>query len=215
MKIGLDGAYAVAENRDRVKSGKGTQDCGVCGRVGYARDVISMLATDYPQWNLSVYTPKIGRRRRLRLIDELYNVEYRLPAPSGFTGRLWRLFGITNCLLPDKVDVYHGLNGELPLNIASAHVPSVVTVSDTAIFDRGAGVSEVWKKVRRYVMMESCRNATVIIADTPEVKCSLMKRLGIDGSKIDVVPPSGLTAQALEGVYKKAIELFNQSSTKR
>ncbi len=94
MKIGLDGVNAVANNGDS-------------GQI----KVIETLATDYPQCTLAVYTPKVSRKTRLNLIDSLHNADYHLPAPSGFQGRLWRLFGITNCLQPDKIDVYHGLNG--------------------------------------------------------------------------------------------------------
>ena len=199
MKIGLDGAYTLRT--------------GSSGRRNYSLDVIKLLATDYPQYSLSVYTPKISRKTRLDLIDRLHNAEYRLPAPSGFTGRLWQLFGITNCLLPDKIDVYHGLNGELPLNIAASHVPSVVTIGYTGSLPSVAGVFDIAGRLRRYVMTMSCRNATIVIAPSEEVKSDLMRLSGIEDDRIEVIPPAALTARSLVGVYEKAIEVFRTTSS--
>lgn len=198
MRIGIDGAKAVAGEREF-----------------YTREVIGLLATDFPQYSLSVYTPKVNRKTRLDLIDELHNVEYRLPAPSGFSGRMWQLFGITNCLLPDKIDVYHGLNGELPLNIAAAHVPAVLTVSDTSWIDSHEGMLDVSRKFRRYVMTASCRNATLILAGSDDIKKELSERLGIEELKVEVCPSESLTAGALLSAYKKAIERFHEINRSR
>ena len=67
---------------------------------------------------------------RLSAIDSFFNTEFRLPPEMGLTGSLWRSFGITNHLRADRVDVYHGLSNELPLNIRMAGLPSVVTIHD-------------------------------------------------------------------------------------
>ncbi len=198
MNIGLDGAYAIKSGSDKDN---------FVERSEYVAHVIETLATDYPQSRLFVYTPKLSRKTRLNLIDDLHNAEYRLPAPSGFTGRMWCIFGITNCLQADKVEVYHGLNGELPLNISSAHVPAVVTVreSDIALFDAPLGLFEVVQKIRRYILRNSWRNATFIIVSSEEHKSTLMKRFAIEESKIEVIPVAGHTAVTLMSLYQKAI----------
>ncbi len=225
MKIGIDGAYALAGNYRNGKSkapGANDTELASLGREEKTREVIESLATDYPNYSLLIYTPKVGRKTRLSLIDELHNAEYRLPAPSGFTGRMWRLFGITNCLLPDKIDVYHGINGELPLNIAAGHVPTVVTVSNADIFDtpaqkteagmyevkKPAGIFEIGKRIEQYVKRESWKNSTLIIAASTAVELALTANYGIEDSKIIVIPPSRQTAEALMGAYTKAIALF-------
>lgn len=193
MKIGIDGSYALAGNK---------------GNEEMTCKVIEMLATDYPHYCMLVYTPKLERKTRLSLIDELHNAEYRLPAPSGFTGRMWQLFGITNCLLPDKVDVYHGINGELPLNIDAGHVPAVVTVSDSDIFDTPAGIFELGKRFDQYVKKKAWNKATLIIAGSQEVKTILTEHFCIEESKILVIPASAQTAETLVAAYTQAILFF-------
>lgn len=202
MNIGLDGAYAIKSGSDKDN---------FVERSEYVAHVIETLATDYPQSRLFVYTPKLSRKTRLNLIDDLHNAEYRLPAPSGFTGRMWRIFGITNCLQADKVEVYHGLNGELPLNISSAHVPTVVTIreEDLAPFDATLGLFDVVEKFKRYILKESWRNATLIIVSSEEHRCILSERFGIGRDRIEVVPASESKAGLLMSLYQKAIASFS------
>ena len=202
MNIGLDGAYAIKSGSDKDN---------FVERSEYVAHVIETLATDYPQSRLFVYTPKLSRKTRLNLMDDLYDAEYRLPAPSGFTGRLWRLFGITNCLQADKIEVYHGLNGELPLNISSAHVPAVVTVRevDLSLFDATLGLFDVVEKFKRYILKESWRNATLIIVSSEEHRCILSERFGIGRDRIEVVPSSEPKAGLLMSLYQKAIASFS------
>lgn len=63
---------------------------------------------------LLVYAPEMRANPLLAPIKARGNVEFRFPGQVGFRGSLWRTFGITNHLLADKIDVYHGLSNELP-----------------------------------------------------------------------------------------------------
>lgn len=172
--------------------------------------VIETLATDYPQCTLAVYTPKVSRKTRLNLIDSLHNADYHLPAPSGFQGRLWRLFGITNCLQPDKIDIYHGLNGELPLNIAAAHVPTVVSITEADLQPLRKKGGWPRSHLKLYLLSESLRNATRIIADSDETKRILKEAYGIACEKINVITDRQPSASSLMTVYEAAIDTFNK-----
>lgn len=191
MNIGFDGMYATNGSNDSER---------------YTRFVIEEFATDYPEHRLYVYTPNITKKTRLKLIDDLHNVEYRLPAASGFQGGLWRAFGITNCLQSDKVELYHGLNGVLPLNIAAAHVPTVLSIHEP---DHHRSDVEMtwWKKtfaLHRVGM--SARDATRIIVYSDNTRTELYDRYGIDRGKVDIIDINRNISEQLMEIYHKAME---------
>ena len=157
------------------------------GLGNYSRLVIESVAEEYPDSHLLLYTPKLKDNPRLKRIREYHNVEFRLPAPSGFRGSLWRSFGITNCLQADKVDIFHGLSNELPLNIASSHIPSVVTMHDVIYRRLPEEYSFIDRKLYDWKYGASCRNATRIIAVSERTKNDIVEIYGISPDKIDVV----------------------------
>lgn len=172
MKIGFDGKRAVSN---------------MTGLGNYSRLVIEQLAENYPQDSLYVYTPKLKENPRLSLIRSLPNVEFRLPSGSGFSGSLWRTFGVTNNLRADKVDIYHGLSNELPLNILSAGVPSVVTMHDVIYRRMPECYSAIDRRIYDFKYGRSCRNATRIIAVSERTRQDVVELYGVDPDKVDVV----------------------------
>ncbi len=172
MRIGFDGKRAVSN---------------MTGLGNYSRLVIGEIAENYPEDSIYVYTPKLKANPRLKKIESLKNVEFRLPAGSGFGGSLWRTFGVTNCLLPDKVDVYHGLSNELPLNIASSGVPSVLTMHDVIYRRMPECYSAIDRRLYDFKYGRSCRNATRIIAISQRTKEDIVELYGVDPEKVDIV----------------------------
>ena len=172
MIIGYDGKRAVNN---------------MTGLGNYSRLVIEGIAEENPGDTLLLYTPKKGDTPRLDKIRSLNNVEFRYPAPQGLKGSAWRTFGITNHLRADKVDIFHGLSNELPLNIRSGGVPSVVTMHDV-IYRR---LPECYKPLDRRIYDfkygRSCRNADHIIAVSQRTKDDVADLYGIDPEKITVV----------------------------
>lgn len=172
MKIGFDGKRAVAN---------------MTGLGNYSRFVIEGLAQAYPDDTMLVYTPKMESSPRLKALLDMSNVEFRFPAPQGLKGGLWRTFGITNHLRADGVDIFHGLSNELPLNIKSGGVPSILTMHDV-IYRR---MPECYKPVDRwlydYKYGKSCRNADRIIAVSNRTKEDIVELYGIDPDKVTVI----------------------------
>lgn len=172
MVIGYDGKRAVSN---------------MTGLGNYSRLVIESVAETYPDSRLLVYTPKLTDNPRLATIRSLHNVEFRLPPPQGFKGSLWRTFGITNNLRPDKVEIFHGLSNELPLNIASSGIPSVVTIHDVIYRRRPQCYNAIDRHIYDFKYGRSCRNATRIIAVSQRTKDDIVELYGIDPDKIDVI----------------------------
>lgn len=193
MNIGLDGIYATNGSSDSER---------------YTRYLIEALSTEYAEDKVYVYTPKVTKKTRWDVIDQLHNVEYRMPAASGFQGAMWRAFGITNCLQSDKVELYHGVNGILPMNIASAHLPTVVTIHEPDHEVPGR-VTSWWKRtVALHWIGASVRAATRVIVFSENIKQQLYDRFRLDLSKVDMFDAvEDTTLQTLE-VYHKAMAEF-------
>ncbi|MBD5328356.1 MAG: glycosyltransferase family 4 protein [Bacteroides sp.] len=172
MIIGYDGKRAVNN---------------MTGLGNYSRFIVEGIAEENPGDTLLLYTPKEGSGPRLDKIRKLPNVEFRYPAPQGLKGSLWRTFGITNHLRADKVDIFHGLSNELPLNIRSGGVPSVVTMHDV-IYRRLPGC---YKPIDRWMYDfkygRSCRNADHIIAVSQRTKDDVAELYDIEPEKVTVV----------------------------
>lgn len=117
MIIGFDGKRAVQNNT---------------GLGNYSRLLVEKMATIFPDNRYRVYAPRRRENPRLTSIEKLDNVAFAYPE-SGFWRRmpsLWRSWGITDRLKADTLTLYHGLSGELPLDIGRAGIPSVVTIHD-------------------------------------------------------------------------------------
>lgn len=174
MRIGYDGKRAVYNNT---------------GLGNYSRLVIDVLATRYPENEYLLYTPKLRDNRRLSPLKEFSNVEFRVPdsAVGRAAKSLWRVHGMSSQMERDGVELVHGLSGELPLNISSTGIPSVVTMHDL-IFRRHP---ECYKRIDReiydYKFRRAAMAATRIIAISQRTKLDLMQEYGIAEDKIDVV----------------------------
>ena len=172
MRIGYDGKRAVSN---------------MTGLGNYSRLVIEEIAKSYPKDQLEVYTPKMSENPRIDTIRKLPNVEFRYPAPQSLKGSLWRTFGITTHLRADKIDIFHGLSNELPLNIRSGGVPSVVTMHDV-IYRR---LPYCYKKIDRalydFKYGRSCRNADHIIAVSQRTKDDVVELYGVNPDKVSVI----------------------------
>ena len=116
MKIGYDGKRAVMNNT---------------GLGNYSRLLVDVLSKRYPENDYVLYTPVMQANKRLEPLLERPNVY--LSAPDTKLGTavssIWRVSGIAAQLERDKIQLMHGLSGELPLNLGSG-IASVVTIHD-------------------------------------------------------------------------------------
>lgn len=173
MILGFDGKRAVNN---------------LTGLGNYSRLVLETLAkADNGSHTLLIYAPEMRSNPRLDSLKSMPNVEFRFPGPVGFRGSLWRTFGISNHLLADKIDIYHGLSNELPLNIRKSGVRSVVTLHDV-IYRR---LPECYNPADRFLYDfkygRSCRNADRVIAISECTRRDAIEFYGLDEDRIDVV----------------------------
>ena len=173
MKIGFD-AKRAAQN--------------ATGLGNYSRFVIAGLSKE--EMEIRLYVPN---RRRAKLLERLPHSEHIhtvYPSP-GLWSRfpsLWRTFGITRLLEKDGIDLYHGLSGELPLNIRkAAGVKTIVTIHDLLFLRFPQGYKPIDRSIYNYKFRHACLTADHIIAVSEFTKREIIQHYGIAAPKISVV----------------------------
>lgn len=162
------------------------------GLGNYSRLVIDLMSRNdsQPSHNLTLYAPKPGKENpRLQPLLNRKNVE--LKGPTGLWRKisgLWRLRGgITDDIIADGIDLFHGLSNELPLDIRRAGIPSIVTIHDV-IFRR---CPDNYKPVDRMIYDAKWRHAvkaaTRIIAISQCTANDIEYFYGADPDKISII----------------------------
>lgn len=156
------------------------------GLGNYSRLAIRSIAERYTDSRLLLYAPAPRPNPRMKDILELPNVELKIKA-GRMPGAVWRTWGITADLRRDRPQIYHGLSNELPLNIRSAGVKSVLTMHDL-IYRR---LPYCYKPADRFLYdfkySRSCHAADRIIAVSRRTALDIVELYGVDPDKIDVV----------------------------
>jgi len=154
------------------------------GLGNYSRTLLENLAEFFPQNDYFLYasTSKETPRTKSFFDAATYQLRFSNKKPAA----LWRSFGIKKDLAKDKLDIFHGLSGELP-HLGKNRPKTIVTIHDlifrhfpkqygpinTAIYDRKAG--------------HACRTADIVIAISESTKRDLIQFYGIPEAKIEVL----------------------------
>ena len=77
---------------------------------------------------LDVTTSQSGGTAEITCSSAILTTSFRLQRDW------WRVKGVVKDLKTDGVELYHGLSGELPLGLAAAGIPGVVTVHDLSSY---------------------------------------------------------------------------------
>ncbi len=158
------------------------------GLGNYSRYVIDTMTIGFPSNRYILYSPCEPRSERIEPLLTRANVELAVASGAGRRfGALWRSFGITGRLRADGVDVYHGLSNELPLNIKSSGIPSVVTIHDLIYRRVPEDYRAIDRRIYDYKYGRSAAAATRVIAISETTRRDLISDYQIDPAKIDVI----------------------------
>jgi glycosyltransferase involved in cell wall biosynthesis len=154
----------------------------------YSRNLLQAIAQYYPNNHYHLYLPKAPNTS-----TELFLAQppFEVHCPSGIFYRLfpaiWRSAMLGSQLAKDGIQIYHGLSGELPLNIAALKVPSVVTIHDLIFLDYPELYPKIDRQIYRAKSSMACDRADRIIAISEQTKQAIIKHFGTPKDKIDVV----------------------------
>lgn len=176
MRIGFDGKRAVQN---------------FTGLGNYSRYIADILCQFYPENEYVLYAPKKRENNRLNKLTEQYQQLLQLAYPSTSFWKkfssLWRIWGVTRQLEKERIDIFHGLSNELPLNIHKSQIRSVVTIHDLIFLRYPQYYQPIDRKIYTYKFRKACENADKIIAISECTKRDIIKYFGIPSDKIEVV----------------------------
>lgn len=169
MNIGYDGKRAI-EN--------------FTGLGNYSRLLIDVLSNTFPNNRYQLYAPRLKPNTRMLHLMERPNVDIYTPIAGGAS---WRTYGITGQLIQDNIELYHGLSGELPMNIGKFSGATVLTIHDLIFRRYPSCYKPLDRKIYDYKFRRSAHAATRIIAISERTKLDIMEFYGVAEDKIDVV----------------------------
>ena len=155
------------------------------GLGNYSRDLIRIMSCFYPQNNYLLYNPKPKSIDRI-FIDGKIIVE-KLFSRNRLFANFWRLFFIKNQFLNDKIDIFHGLSGEIPLGMKSLNIKTIVTIHDLIFLRYPKLYFFIDRIIYFWKFRYAAKNADLVIAISEQTKQDIIDFLKISPSKITVI----------------------------
>jgi len=159
------------------------------GLGNYSRFVVNGLASFFPENNYLLYSPSPGSEALRQQVSNSSTIKFLYPSYPHHKKLkfLWRSFWISKELQRQKVDLFHGLSNELPLNIKSSGIPSVVTIHDLIFLRYPRFYKPLDRAIYTFKFKKACEDATRIVAVSQSTKNDIVKFFGIEESKIKVL----------------------------
>ncbi len=155
------------------------------GLGNYSRTLVSNLMRYHPDEEYFLYTTKTSSDPAVTKFLESGPVITRLP-DIPFKS-LWRTFSMSRQLYNDRINLFHGLSGEIPLGIPAAGMKSIVTVHDLIFLIH----PETYKPFDRFLydrkFRSACSRADAIVAISNSTRNDLIRYYGTDPSKIRTI----------------------------
>lgn len=170
MKIGFDAKRLFHNNT---------------GLGNYSRDLVKLLLKYFPENDYVLFNPKPNLHPRF----EVDKNTYREINPSGFWKNakgLWRSFGISQENIIEKLDIYHGLSGEIPFNLPD-HLKKIVTIHDLIFLRYPELYASIDVKIHEKKFRYACKKADKIIAISEQTKLDIIHFFGNNPEKIEVI----------------------------
>ncbi|QCK16070.1 glycosyltransferase family 4 protein [Mangrovivirga cuniculi] len=155
------------------------------GLGNYSRTLIRSIADNYPDNELYLFTPKVKNKP---VVEQFKNSDhFQIVLPESKMKSYWRTYGITKLLKDKNIDIYHGLSNELPSNIQSAHIKSVVTIHDLIFKIHPEHFPFIDRKIYEYKCQSACMKSDKIIAISESAKNDIIKFYNTPEEKIEVI----------------------------
>ncbi len=177
------------------------------GLGNYSRDLVRILAHYFPQNQYVLYNPK-PKSNYSHLVNHHSISQIN---PSGGWKKvksLWRLFGQNDQIKRDKLDVFHGLSGEIPIGLPK-NVKKIVTIHDL-IFVRYPNLYSFFdRKIHFQKFKYAAQKADCVIAISEQTKADIITFLKINPEKIKVV------YQGCSDVFKQNFSLEEKETVRK
>ncbi len=163
--------------------------CNNTGLGNYSRNLVNALVAADRDTEFKLYTPCEGRKELRTQVQSAENVSFVYPHSMHFRLQrdLWRTKGVVKDLSRDKVDLFHGLSGELPRGLRKAGIPGIVTVHDLIFLRHPEYYHWIDAKIYARKFHITCREASRIVAISECTKRDILDFSNFPETRIDVI----------------------------
>jgi glycosyltransferase involved in cell wall biosynthesis len=171
MRIGFDGKRFFHNNT---------------GLGNYSRSLIKVLSEYLPENEYLLYNPKKSSNYSLNNFNKSV-IEVN---PENYFSKklksLWRLYIVSNKIKKQKLAIYHGLSGEIPLGLPN-NIKKVVTIHDL-IFVRYPNLYSYFDRKIHFLKFKfAAKKSDAVVAISQQTKNDIVTYLGIKEDKIKVI----------------------------
>jgi glycosyltransferase involved in cell wall biosynthesis len=185
MRIGFDAKRAFNNNT---------------GLGNYSRFILDELSKfTHQKIEVFAFTPKIKKG----LFDS-FPAENIILAKTKYLKFLWRSLFIKKDIKNKKIDIYHGLTGEIPFFLNALKIKKIVTIHDLIFLKLPKYYNFVDVLIYKFKFKYACNNSDKIIAISKQTKMDIMKHFDIPENKIEIV------YQSINNIYRKTIPSFEK-----
>lgn len=170
------------------------------GLGNYSRDLVRILAQFYPENNYLLYNPKPKKIDRIFIDGKCIIEKLPLKKKHNKFSALWRLFKIVPQIKEDKVELFHGLSGEIPIGLNKTGIKTVVTIHDLIFMRYPELYTYFDRKIHYFKFKYAANKADLVIAISEQTKQDIVSYLKINPDKIKVI------YQGCAPVFKEKIE---------
>lgn len=100
---------------------------------------------------------------------------------------LWRLFGQWKQINSSKADWYHGLSGEIPIQLKKSNISKIVTIHDLIFLSHPGYYNLFDRIIYKYKIQYAVNVANHIIAISEQTKSDIINYLKVEKEKISVI----------------------------
>lgn len=173
MIIGFDGKRAVAN---------------FTGLGNYSRFIIGALNKKFRNETYKIFAPKPKNNREFsELLGDNTSDLYPKNKIAKLLPSVWRSKGILKDLKKEKIEIFHGLSGELPFGISKTGIKSVVTIHDLIFRHYPQYYKTIDRTIYNYKFRKACKEADKIIAVSDCTKRDIISYYNIPEDKIVTV----------------------------
>jgi glycosyltransferase involved in cell wall biosynthesis len=159
------------------------------GLGNYSRFVVRALSNYFPDSDYYLYTPRVKFQTDAVPILERRNVHVIKPGEKYtlfHATSLWRSFGISRDASIGRLQVFHGLSHELPVNLPEK-IKKITTIHDLIFYRYPEFYKPIDIAIYKRKLKYACRTADKIIAISHQTKLDLLEFLNIDPKKIEII----------------------------
>jgi glycosyltransferase involved in cell wall biosynthesis len=171
------------------------------GLGNYSRDLVRILAMYYPENTYLLYNPNPAKSSPIFLDGEIIQEKIPIKKKDKIFSSFWRLFKIVPEIKADKVTIYHGLSGEIPIGLHKNGPKIIVTIHDLIFIHYPELYSFFDRKIHYLKFKYAAKNSDLIIAISEQTKKDIIYFFKIKPEKIKVI------YQGCAPIFKEEIEL--------